>query len=100
MNALDRDALYYPYITIDNVNWLKATLLCFPQVRRIIPSGYVPEDIAAIRPFLKIKGARGEPLLGNMYPDTSSCNAEQERLARLISDELPTFRRRFSKAAA
>jgi len=25
--ALDRDALYYPYIHIRDVNWLKATLL-------------------------------------------------------------------------
>ncbi len=27
--ALDRGALYYPFIHIIDVNWLKATLLCF-----------------------------------------------------------------------
>jgi hypothetical protein len=34
--ALDRDSLYYPYIRIRDVNWLKATLLYFPHVRRIV----------------------------------------------------------------
>ena len=40
--ALDRDALYYPFIHITDVNWLKATLLCFPRVRRMVPQSYVP----------------------------------------------------------
>ena len=42
--ALDRDALYYPFIHITDVNWLKATLLCFPGVRRMVPQSYVPTD--------------------------------------------------------
>jgi hypothetical protein len=36
--ALDRDALFYPHIHIDDVNWLKSTLFCFPTVRRIVPN--------------------------------------------------------------
>ena len=31
-------ALYYPYIHIDNVDWLKGTLLVFDSVSRILPS--------------------------------------------------------------
>jgi hypothetical protein len=42
--ALDRDALYYPYIHIQDANWLKATLLCFPSVRRMVPGNYEPDD--------------------------------------------------------
>src|SRR5688572_18860957 len=31
------NALYYPYIHIRDVNWLKGTLPLFPRVRRMIP---------------------------------------------------------------
>lgn len=65
--ALDRDALYYPYIHIHDVNWLKSTLLCFPSVHRILPDGYVPQgftsaDSEEIKKFCRTEGARG-PLL-------------------------------------
>ena len=33
-------ALYYPYIHIRSENWLKATLLCVPAVKRIVPENY------------------------------------------------------------
>jgi hypothetical protein len=39
---LDRDALHYPYIHIRDVNWLKGTPLCFPQVRRMVPPDFHP----------------------------------------------------------
>jgi hypothetical protein len=61
--ALDRDALYYPYIHITDVNWLKSTLLCFPNVRRMVPSGYTPNDSKEIREFCDVIGPRGAPLL-------------------------------------
>jgi len=47
--AVDRDALYYPFIHITDVNWLKATLLCFPGVRRMVPESYVPTDSEAVQ---------------------------------------------------
>jgi hypothetical protein len=55
-------ALYYPYIRIRDVEWLKATLLCFPQVRRIVPDSYMPIDSDEIRVFLNTEGQHG-PLL-------------------------------------
>jgi hypothetical protein len=42
-------ALYYPYTHIEDVNWLKATLLLFPHVERMLPSrpdGQLPESKA------------------------------------------------------
>ena len=52
-------ALYYPYIHIRSENWLKATLLCVPAVKRIVPSNYAPEDDAAIIPYVTISGPNG-----------------------------------------
>jgi hypothetical protein len=63
--ALDRDALYYPYIQIHDVNWLKSTLLCFPSVHRIVPVPWetsVVGDTPEIERFCRTVGARG-PLL-------------------------------------
>ncbi len=57
-----QDALYYPYIRIRNIDWLKSTLLCFPQVRRMVPDFYVVQDSEEIRPFLAEEGPHG-PLL-------------------------------------
>lgn len=56
--ALDRDALYYPYIHITNVDWLKSTLLSFPNMRRMVPSGYTPNDSKEIREFCEVNGPR------------------------------------------
>ena len=43
-----RPALYYPYIHIRSEDWLKATLLCVPVVKRLIPENYDPEDTGDI----------------------------------------------------
>ncbi len=44
-------ALYYPYIHIQDVNWLKATLLLFSEVRRMIPGTFTPNDRRGVRAF-------------------------------------------------
>lgn len=57
-------ALYYPYIEIDDPNWLKATLLSFGKVARVAPHGLCPNDnpeIAVFRNMACIK-----PLSGTM----------------------------------
>jgi hypothetical protein len=56
--ALDRDALYYPYIHFRDVNWLKATLLCFPQVRRMVPPEFSLNDSPEVAQFTALKGAK------------------------------------------
>jgi hypothetical protein len=105
--ALDRDALYYPYIHIRDVNWLKATLLCFPQVRRITPrpSDLRIDDPEEIRPFREVIGARGQPLLVEEYTGPSPEVAEspayraQERLLGMLEKHSAFIRERYSRIA-
>ena len=59
----DRDALYYPYVHIRNVEWLKRTLLLFPHVVRMVPRGFLPRDAIDVRDFCEQTGTRGEPPL-------------------------------------
>lgn len=61
-NGSEPPSLYYPYIHIRSEHWLKATLLCTPVVKRIVPEAYVPEDLANIKKYTQIKGPNG-PLL-------------------------------------
>ncbi len=41
--------LYYPYIHIQDVNWLKASLLYWDEIRRIVPASLTPVDDADVR---------------------------------------------------
>src|SRR5664280_274615 len=58
-NVFGRPALYYPYIHIRSEHWLKATLLCVPTVKRIVPQNYVPEDDPQIVRYTEITGPHG-----------------------------------------
>ncbi|MDA0267052.1 MAG: hypothetical protein O2890_07135 [Cyanobacteria bacterium] len=49
MSASDGKALYYPYIHIQNLNWLKASLFYWDEISRIIPSGYLPKDNSDVK---------------------------------------------------
>lgn len=44
-----KSVLYFPHIEIPNHNWLKATLLFWDDVRRIVPTTYHPNDSAEVR---------------------------------------------------
>jgi hypothetical protein len=105
-NVQDRDALYYPYIHIRDhqINWLKATLLCFPRVNRIVPGNFHLNDPEAAAPFRKVKGARGEPLLGEHYTDlhhgSSPVSTAQHTLLKVLSDNDVLVKERYSRAAA
>jgi hypothetical protein len=48
-----KGALYYPYIHIRDVMWLKTTLLLFSQVQRMVPDypNAAPDDSAEVRAF-------------------------------------------------
>jgi|SoiMethySBSTD1v2_1073268.scaffolds.fasta_scaffold78835_3 hypothetical protein len=104
-NVQDRDALYYPYIHIRDhqINWLKATLLCFPQVRRIVPGDFHLNDPEAVAPFRNVKGARGEPLLGEEYTDyhfdSSPVAAAQHKLLAMMNDNPALMAKRYSQAS-
>ena len=102
--ALDRDALYYPYIHIRDVNWLKATLLCFPQVRRVVPTDFYLNDDEEVRPFRTVRGARGQPLLTEEYTDMqeygSPVHQAQNRLLKVLEDNAALVHSRFSRDVA
>jgi hypothetical protein len=78
-------ALYYPYIHIRDENWLKATLLNFRKVYRMVPIGqYAPEDDDSIIPYTDTEHGRREPFVDTI--DTSSAGArdsQRELLVRL-----------------
>ena len=91
-----RPALYYPYIHIRDLHWLKATLLCVPSVQRIVPMSYVPEDSAAIAEFAEFSGPNG-PLLGRVSPDYGRSVRIQERLLDYLQMREADALARFSK---
>ena len=76
--SLERPALYYPYIHVRSEHWLKATLLCIPVVKRIVPETYEPEDEPIIRRYTEIKGPFGT-LLQSVPAWSSAAYAAQER---------------------
>jgi hypothetical protein len=57
------DALYYPYINVRSINWLKATLLCFPHVLRMMPRDYLRTESPEMREFSEVLGPSDRPLL-------------------------------------
>jgi hypothetical protein len=78
-----RPALYYPYIHIRSEDWLKATLLCVPVVKRLIPENYDPEDTGDIAPYAKIAGPYGELLQRVPAYSVAADQAQQELLRAL-----------------
>ena len=54
-----RDALYYPYIHLHDVNWLKGTLLRFPQLRRMVPPDFILNDSPEVRKFREVAVGAG-----------------------------------------
>src|SRR5438093_1097216 len=99
---LDQDALYYPYIHIRDVNWLRRTLLLFPHVARIVPAGLKPADNPAVQKFIKAQGGRGELLRrANVY--SNRVEQEKDKLRRRfeneIAQDLKGLQRRFGLEA-
>ena len=91
MRAFDRDALLYPELQIRDTNWLKGTLLCFPQVRRMVPMFYDPIDSAEVKAFTRVTGFRGEPLLANEYIDFDlgwPVKLAEQRLLQILEENL------------
>jgi hypothetical protein len=43
-------ALYYPFISISDVNWLKSTLLYWDDISCIVPDGHQPEIAEEMKP--------------------------------------------------
>lgn len=91
-------ALYYPYMRIEDEGWLKATLLLFDQVQRIVPTPEVSGDSEKIKTYIRT-ARNGSPLLGPAPLYHDKVRMAQERLASQIEEDARTkkFRDRFSE---
>lgn len=96
VDALERPALYYPYIHIRSENWLKATLLCMPVVKRIVPESYTPEDDHKILKFTAISGPAGV-LLQSVPSFSHAAYEAQERLLANLREHRDQIKRRFDR---
>jgi hypothetical protein len=91
-------ALYYPHIHIQNPDWLRANLIMFPVVKRMVPFDWEPNDGSAILPFTMPSGNR-EALLqpANLHSDRA-IQAQNDLAAKLRRDaEDAEFLRRFGR---
>ena len=98
----EKDALYYPYIHIRSVDWLKRALLVFPHVARIVARYYVPQDRGELRAFADTLGRWNKPLLREANLNSSGVRRAQSTLLKLLADDLanvPDFLDRYSRAA-
>src|ERR1044072_4054837 len=94
-------ALYYPYINIDNVEWLRANLLIFPCVKRMIPSTFTPRDTYAVKGLTEWSGDQ-EPLLKPANLFTQRCRRAQTNLAGKLERDArnKSFMLRYGQRAA
>jgi hypothetical protein len=94
-----RPALYYPYIHIRSEHWLKATLLCVPVVKRIVPADYSPEDLPDIVRYAKISGPRGE-LLQTVPAWSAAADCAQRRLLEKLREHEAEILRKYDRGHA
>jgi hypothetical protein len=101
--VLDQDALYYPYMQIRDVNWLRTNLVLFPHVFRMVPDGYPPKEDPAVIPFSVTQGSRGRPLLEeirlNSYGVYQAIEGLTAKFSKEIDNDLPSLERRFGREA-
>lgn len=94
-----RPALYYPYIHIRSERWLKATLLCVPSVKRIVPQEYSPEDEPTITRYTTITGPHGT-LLQSVPSYTQAADAAQHRLLDILQENATTIDAKYGRTRA
>jgi hypothetical protein len=96
--AVDRFALYYPYIHLRDATWAKTTLLWFGQIRRIAPDGFELKDIAEVKTLAEEVGPNG-PLITSARLFDQDVIAAKRALAEKITENLAVLKTRFSKPA-
>ena len=57
---MQQPGLYYPFVHIRDDDWLKLAALYWPEVRRLVPSGYPKRDSETARVFAAEKILRDE----------------------------------------
>lgn len=75
-----RRALYYPYMQPRSVDWVKATLLTFGQISRIVPNDYPLQDLPEVALLAAQKTKLGL-LIRNISPEWSDIETAQILLA-------------------
>ncbi|MGO7122192.1 hypothetical protein ACCS79_37780 [Rhizobium johnstonii] len=92
-------ALYYPYMRIEDEGWLKATLLLFDQVQRIVPTPEVIGDSKAIQRYIRASSHDGSPLLAAAPLFNGRVQQAQLQMALSIEEDAKDwkFRERFSE---
>jgi hypothetical protein len=92
-----RRALYYPYMQPRNADWVKATLLAFGQISRIVPNDYPLEDLPEVASLAMQKTKLGL-LVRNISPDWSDIETAQLHLAsKLQRTNAKLLQERFGK---
>jgi hypothetical protein len=91
-------ALHYPYIHFRDVNWLKASLLCFQQVRRIVPPEFALNDPDEVRELRDQRGVYGEPLIKEEPAFHFAVWQAQERLLKRLQQQPPDLLNQFTAA--
>lgn len=96
--ATETSALYYPCIEVHDVNWLKATLLAFGQVQRMVPSEfYQSRDTDEVREFCETEGPRG-PLLTEARLNSRLVLGKQHNLCEKIKQHKRKLQKQYSQA--
>ena len=96
----DKKALYYPYIHFRDMEWLKATLLCFPQVSRMAPSGLKWQHSEIANAFRDLTNEKGDRLINEVYLDPwedSPTYKVQERLLKNLRHNVDFLKSKYSR---
>lgn len=99
-SVIEKDCLYYPYIHVRDVDFLKANLLMFPHMQRIVPPQFDLQDNPEIGVFARTEGRRGMLL---QEADIFSATVEEKNDALLrkmkedITKDAGLFKRTFDR---
>lgn len=100
---MNKNALYYPHIALQNPIWMKAMSLLYENIYRIVPDNVIPEDNSELQALLEegsigrmidpapySKDAADEFLLGLDEWDAAAIDRDpddEEQLSRLHEDK-------------
>ena len=83
---MNKDALYYPHITLGNPVWIKAMSLLYENIYRIVPDNVIPDDNSQLQALLE------EGSVGKMIdPASYSKDTADEFLAKLDDWDAAAF---------
>ena len=99
--SLPPGGLYYPYIHIQDPDWLRANLLIFPYVERMVPLDFTPRDSQVIREFTAWEDGQA-PLLRSAALFTDRSLQAQAVLAKRLERDKKrgSFLRQYGKETA